>query len=824
MDGVMSGGKWAVSGLTFSFPTSASSYGSGYGSGEPGNGFEAFNAAQQIAVREVLKQYSAVTNLTFTEIAETSTQHADLRFAESNAPGTAWAYYPTTRAEGGDAWFNHTNYNSPVKGNYAYTTILHEMGHALGLKHAHETSGSFGAMPVGSDGMEFTVMSYRSYVGGSTTTGYTNETWGYAQSLMQADIAALQKMYGANFSTNSGDTVYSWSATTGVMSINNVAQSAPGGNKILQTVWDGGGADTYDFSNYATSLAIDLQPGAWTTTSTAQLAKLHYNGTQVARGNIANALLYNNDQRSLIENANGGSGNDTIVGNAAANNLKGNGGSDRLTGGVGNDALDGGAGADTAVFGGLRSQYTVLLLADGWVQIADSRSAGDGIDKVANVESFLFSDGSYTLSELTATTTVTPPPPPPPPPPVQTGVVLTGNSSANALTGGAGNDQLSGMGGNDTLVGAAGSDILDGGDGNDVLDGGAGADRLTGGSGTDTARYASATTGIVADLTTASNNQGDAAGDTYSSVENLIGGSLADTLRGNSGVNRLEGGAGNDLLDGLAGNDALYGGVGDDTLFGGVGNDILDGGEGNDILQGGAGSDQLIGGAGVDTASYATVTSAVTVDLARSSNNRGDASGDTFNSVENVSGGNYADTLRGNSSANRLDGAGGNDLLTGAGGNDFLDGGVGSDAAAYSTRASYYSWVKNADGSWTVSDLRSGRPDGIDTLWNIETLRFSDKTINLGTTAAARQAELGDLDPMPLPQGDSLVFKLVADTTSASSGRFSLEDLFEDDFGVRSLSDAASLLRSQHGRELADLTVDHFHGIFAQHGQDDLIV
>ena len=166
------------------------------------------------------------------------------------------------------------------------------------------------------------------------------------------------------------------------MSINGVGQGAPGGNRIFQTIWDGGGTDTYDFSNYTTNLTVDLQPGGWTTVSTAQLAKLHYNGTQVARGNIANALLYNNDQRSLIENANGGSGNDTIVGNAAANTLKGNGGNDKLTGGAGNRHASTAAPAPTPrSSAALRSQYTVLLLADGWVQIAELRGA-DGTDKV----------------------------------------------------------------------------------------------------------------------------------------------------------------------------------------------------------------------------------------------------------------------------------------------------------------------------------------------------------------------------------------------------------------------------------------------------------
>ena len=79
---------------------------------------------------------------------------------------------------------------------------------------------------------------------------------------MMFDIAALQEMYGANYTTNGGDTVYKWSATTGEMSINGVGQGAPAGNKIFMTIWDGGGNDTYDFSNYATNLTVNLSPAA----------------------------------------------------------------------------------------------------------------------------------------------------------------------------------------------------------------------------------------------------------------------------------------------------------------------------------------------------------------------------------------------------------------------------------------------------------------------------------------------------------------------------------------------------------------------------------
>ena len=432
IDGLLTGTKWAVNSLTFSFPASASFYEANYGSGENLNGFEAFNTVQQAAVRSILQNYGAVANLTFTEVTESSTVHGELRYAESDNPATAWAYFPTTLPVGGDAWFNHTGgyYNNPVAGNHAWQAMMHETGHALGLKHAHEVSGSFGAMPADHDSLEYTVMSYRSYVGGPAG-GYTVGSTSFPQTLMMEDIAAIQTFYGANFTTNNGNTTYKWSPTTGQMTLNGVAQALPAGNKVLMTVWDGGGIDTYDLSNTTLGAAINLEPGQWTTLSSAQLASL--GSGYVAAGNVANAKLYQGNAASLIENAIGGSGNDTITGNA---------GNNTLTGGAGNDTLDGHGGANTAVYTGLAANFAWVQATAGNWTVSDLRTgAPDGIDTLWNIQTLKFSDISVTIGTA-------PPPPPPPPPPVNIApvaqndayIVKTNTTLTVAGTGVLGND------------------------------------------------------------------------------------------------------------------------------------------------------------------------------------------------------------------------------------------------------------------------------------------------------------------------------------------------------------------------------------------------
>src|SRR5207245_6617548 len=114
-------------------------------------------------------------------------------------------------AAGGDVWFGtHYEYTQAQLGNYYFTTALHELGHAFGLKHSQETGGVANvAVPSAHDDSEYTVMSYRSYVGGPLT-GYTNEAYGYPQTYLANDIIALQALYGANYPTPRENTAYPW--------------------------------------------------------------------------------------------------------------------------------------------------------------------------------------------------------------------------------------------------------------------------------------------------------------------------------------------------------------------------------------------------------------------------------------------------------------------------------------------------------------------------------------------------------------------------------------------------------------------------------------
>ncbi|MFI0843498.1 M10 family metallopeptidase [Mesorhizobium sp. IMUNJ 23232] len=255
IDGLLGPNRWSDGSISYSDPDAASEYGTGHP--EAFTNFSQLSAQQMVAVHFALNadiqtqpsgavgfSVEGFTGLTIS-YAGTDTGAATLRYANTSNPSTAYAYYPDTANYGGDAFFGPSG-DLPTAGNYDWHTIIHETGHALGLKHGHETGG-FGALPANRDSLEYSVMTYRTFIG-DDTSGYNYETWGAPQTFMMDDIAALQHMYGADYTTNNGNTVYSWNATTGETYVNGNLAIDPGANRIFQTVWDGGGNDTYDLS------------------------------------------------------------------------------------------------------------------------------------------------------------------------------------------------------------------------------------------------------------------------------------------------------------------------------------------------------------------------------------------------------------------------------------------------------------------------------------------------------------------------------------------------------------------------------------------------
>lgn len=366
---------------------------------------------------------------------------------------------------------------------------------------------------------------------------------------------------------------------------------------------------------------------------------------------------------------NAGAGPDLILGGNGNDTINAGTGNDTLNGGLGADVLDGGAGNDVATYENATA-FVVASLTDSLINVGDA--AGDTYNSVENLAGSAYSD------------------------------TLIGNSSANKLSGGDGNDTLEGMGG---------------------------ADALVGGTGVNTASYTHAAVGLTVSLRTPASNTGDAFGDTFTQIQNLVGSGFNDTLIGDANANTINGGAGDDILEGLGGADSLIGGAGNntasyanadvgltasltnagintghatgdtytqiqnlagsafnDTLIGDAAVNILSGANGDDILEGMGGADDLRGDLGIDTASYANASTFVAASLTTGLagfTSAGDASGDTFNSIENLTGSNYNDTLVGDAEANVINGSGGDDVLEGMGNADTLIGGAGNNTASY---------------------------------------------------------------------------------------------------------------------------------------------
>ncbi|BCW88357.1 hypothetical protein sos41_14960 [Alphaproteobacteria bacterium SO-S41] len=563
-------------------------------------GFSRFNAQQMAAATAALQAWSSVANINFTLVANSNgySNNGTILFSNYSSGSEGAAGFAYFPSPGG------TGAGSRAGDVWINSTLAYNAAPAAGNYGVsvlvHEIGHALGLEHPGD------------YDAGDDTAPTYGANAEYIEDDRQYTVMSYfsETNTGANFQ---GKYAYGpmlhdiaaiqrlYGARADAASQNTV-YGRPSGNadKIILAIWDTGGIDQLDVQAYTADQRIDLRPGV-------------FSDVGGLKGNVVIA------EGVTIEDVLSGSGNDTINGNTADNWLQGNRGNDTLNGREGNDTLVGGDGAD---------------VLDG----------GPGIDLVWYIDA----PTGVTAFLLNAS--------------ANTGFAA-GDTYFNIenLKGAGSGDILGGTNGPNAIWGSGGNDYLFGADGDDLLSGGSGRDQLDGQGGFDLASYDDAEAGVTAFLGGAFLNTGDAAGDTYISIEGLAGSRFADLLVGDDGGNIVEGAAGNDYLFGGGGADQLFGGAGDDQLQGGRGADLMDGGDGSDI------------------ASFSEAAAGIVMFMLAPQAGTGEAEGDSYNSIESVTGSVFGDILGGTEGANTISGGGGADYIFAAGGDDILDGGAGAD-------------------------------------------------------------------------------------------------------------------------------------------------
>lgn len=335
------------------------------------NGFSPFSTLQINNTKTALTYISSILNLKFQETTTTDTPNTFTFANNKQANSGGYAEYPSPSSYGNDVFLNIADYNTTLsEGTYGSLVLMHEVGHALGLKHpfSHQQAGEGGIADAPyltgiEESTTWTVMSYES------------NPAQYLLSYSPLDIAALQYIYGPSTTSRTGNDTYKISPTTS------------------NFIWDGAGSDTIDLSSVNQGATTYLTPGYWgfvgiakaTTISAAGQITVNF-GTTIENliGSSYNDKLYGNEVANTI---NGGAGNDLIEG------LEGN---DTLIGGQGDDQLNGGTGIDTAQFSSSWVNYKTSL-TDKVFSVTDKRSGSDGTDSLIGVERLKFTDKNIAI-------------------------------------------------------------------------------------------------------------------------------------------------------------------------------------------------------------------------------------------------------------------------------------------------------------------------------------------------------------------------------------------------------------------------------------------